>query len=117
MKQGQACNPVFVSSLSFIMLWTKISDDSILKVRGVKARWLHCLLGKVLKSQNKPPISDYVQIERVANDILQSCDEYPSLLTPFDSAQLVVHWVAFYSTMRADVSALSCMRDASGSPT
>lgn len=117
MKQGQAYSPVSVGTLSFILLWTLISNDPMLQVRGVKARWLHCLLGKVLRSQNKPPDSDYDQIERVANDILRSCDESPSPLSPFDSAQLVVHWVAFYSTMRADVSPLSCMWDASSSPT
>ena len=90
---------------------TQTSDNSIPKVRGVKARWLHCVLGRVLNGPNKPSDSDYDQIERLANDILKSCDENPSMLTPFDSTELVVHWVAFYSTMRAEVSDLSlCVR-------
>jgi hypothetical protein len=76
--------------------------------RVVKVRWLECLVSRALESQNTLALSEYEPIERLASEILQSCDEYPVVLTSTDDINNILTWVAFYKLMRAAVSHLSC---------
>ncbi|KAF8342180.1 uncharacterized protein EI90DRAFT_3116119 [Cantharellus anzutake] len=69
--------------------------------RAVQARYLMCLEQRA-SARPKPLSSEFEEIKKVANELLESCRAHPVHLGPGASPSDIIHWVAFDKSIRAE---------------